>query len=37
MPTIDEGIDIAKAYLKHKDYEAGPSYTYNSDNEEFEI
>ena len=37
MLTIVEGIDIAKAYLEQKDYEAGPSYTYNSDNEEFEI
>ena len=37
MLTIEEGIDIAKAYLEQKDYEEGPSYTYNSDNGEFEI
>ena len=37
MLTIEEGIDIVKGYLEQKDYESGPSYTYNSDNEEFEI
>lgn len=37
MLTIEEGIDVAKAYLEQKTYEAEPSYTYNSDNEEFEI
>lgn len=37
MLTIEEGIDVVKAYLEQKDNEAGPSYTYNSENEEFEI
>ena len=37
MLTIEEGIDIAKAYLEQNVYTEGPSYTYNSDNEEFEI
>ena len=37
MLTIEEGIDITKAYLKQKVYTEGPSYIYNSDNEEFEI
>ena len=36
MLTLEEGLDIAKAYLEQKDYEEGPSYIYNSDNEEFE-
>ena len=37
MLTIEETIDIAKAYLEQKRYREEPSYTYNSDNEEFEI
>ena len=37
MLTIEETIDIAKAYLEQKGYREELSYTYNSDNEEFEI
>ena len=37
MLTVEEGIDVVKGYLEQKDYESGPSYTYNSDNEEVEI
>ena len=37
MLTVEEGIDVVKGYLEQKDYEAGPSYIYNSDNEEIEI
>ena len=37
MLTVEEGIDVAKAYLEQRNYEAGLSFTYNSDNEEFEI
>ena len=37
MLTVEEGIDVVKGYLEQKDYEAGPSYTHNSDNEEIEI
>lgn len=36
MLTIEEEIDIVKAYIEHRNYEAGPAYTYNSE-EEFEI
>ena len=37
MLTVEEGIDVVKGYLEQKDYESGPSYIYNSDNEELEI
>lgn len=39
MLTVEERIDIAKAYLEYKNQEAGPSYinNYNSNNEELEI
>ena len=37
MLTIEEGLDIAKAYLEQKIYKAEPSYIYDSDNGEFEI
>ena len=29
--------NIVKGYLEEKDYESGPLYTYNSNNEEYEI
>ena len=37
MLIIEEGIEVVKWYLEQKDYEAGPSYTHNSDNDEIEI
>lgn len=37
MLTIEEGLDIAKAYLEHRFHKAEPSYIYNSDNKELEI
>ena len=37
MLTVEEGIDVVKGYLEQRDYGSGPSYIYNSDNEEFEI
>ena len=37
MLTVEEGIDIAKAYMEHRSYGAEPSYVNNSDNEELEI
>ena len=40
MLTIEQGIDIALAYIEHENREVGPSYinyVENSDNEELEI
>ena len=40
MLTIEQGIDIALAYIEHESREIGPSYinyVENSDNEELEI
>lgn len=40
MMTIEQGIDIALAYIENENREAGPSYVNyieNSDNEEIEL
>ena len=34
MLTVEEGIDIAKAYMEYKNHEVEPSYINHSNNEE---
>lgn len=34
MLTVEEGIDIVKAYIGYEYHEAEPSYINNSDDEE---